>query len=80
MELPEVRNSESPRDLLKDLGDHYLASEKRSRNVIYGNLLREGVRVKFIKTFMTFMFNVIVHFQVHDAVIAYFQVHFTIII
>ena len=49
MELPEVRNSESPRDLLKDLGDHYLASEKRSRNVIYGNLLREGVRVKFIK-------------------------------
>ena len=50
MELPEVRNTESPRDLLKDLGDIYLANEQRSRDVIYGNLLREGVRNKLRKS------------------------------
>ena len=50
MELPEVRNTESPRDLLKDLGDIYLANELRSRDVIYGNLLREGVRNKLRKS------------------------------
>ena len=43
MELPEIRNADSPRDLLKDLGEVYTGDERLARNVVYRNLLREQV-------------------------------------
>lgn len=45
MELPDVRNPDSPRDLLKDLGQVYTENVKLGRDVVYGHLLREGVRL-----------------------------------
>ena len=45
MELPDVRNPDSPRDLLKDLGQVYTEDVKLGRDVVYGHLLREGVRL-----------------------------------
>ena len=48
MELPNVRNPDSPRDLLKDLGQVYTENVKLGRNVVYGHLLREGVRLYFM--------------------------------
>ncbi|XP_063686502.1 uncharacterized protein LOC134820210 [Bolinopsis microptera] len=43
MELPEVRNVDSPRDLLRDLGEVYTDSAKLGRDVVYSHILREGV-------------------------------------
>ena len=49
MELPEVRNADSPRDLLRDLGEVYTDNVKLGRDVVYSHILREGVRVIVIR-------------------------------
>ena len=43
MELPEVRNPNSVRDLLADLGHIYTNNVKLSRDIIYSSVLREKV-------------------------------------